>query len=189
MIVSCEFGKHLQAVGAFSKYIGIGCLGRERKFMVELDVKIGSAELFDYMLMHSYNSPIGILGSCLGGLVGVMGAIQQRWSFVFFGLILLLYTPITLYSRSKRQAAAEVFQKPLHYVLDEQGLTISQDEVSTQLEWDAMVKAVSTNKSIILYTSTVNATIIPKAQMGDLYGAVLEMISTHMPPKKVKIRA
>lgn len=157
--------------------------------MVELDVKIGSKELYDYMLMHSYNSPIGILGSGLGGVIVVMGAMRQQWSFVIFGLLLLIYTPITLYTRSKRQAAAEVFQNPLHYVLDEQGLTISQGEVSTQLEWDAMVKAVSTNKSIILYTSTVNATIIPKAQMGDLYGAVIEMISTHMPPKKVKIRA
>ena len=51
-----------------------------------------------------------------------------------------------------------------------------------------MHKAVSTGRSIILYTSRVNATIFPKRQLGDQKMAVVEMISTHMPPAKVKIR-
>ena len=51
-----------------------------------------------------------------------------------------------------------------------------------------MHKAVSTGKSIILYTSPMNATIFPKRQMEEQKVAVIEMISTHMPPAKVKIR-
>ncbi len=158
--------------------------------MVELDVKIGAKELYDYMLMHTYNSPSGILGSGFGGVLVVAGALRGQWIFVIAGIFLLLYLPWTLFIKSRQQAANNpAFQESLHYVLDESGLTISQGEATATQAWEDMVKAVSTNKSIIIYTSNVNATIIPKDQMGDLYMSVLEIISTHMPPKKVKIKA
>ena len=80
------------------------------------------------------------------------------------------------------------FQKPLHYVLDDTGVTISQGEESVQYLWEEMVKAVSTGRSIILYTSPVNATLFPRRELGDKTAAVIEMISTHMPANKVKIR-
>ena len=57
------------------------------------------------------------------------------------------------------------------------------------MAWGDMYKAVSTGRSIILYTSRVNATIFPKRQLGDSKASVIEMISTHMPPARVKIRS
>ena len=51
-----------------------------------------------------------------------------------------------------------------------------------------MKKAVSTTRSIVVYTSAVNASIFPKRELGEKSSAVIEMISIHMPPKKVKIR-
>lgn len=51
------------------------------------------------------------------------------------------------------------------------------------------MKAVSTGRSIIVYTAKNNATIFPKSQMQDKTTDVIEMISTHMPPTKVKIRS
>lgn len=81
------------------------------------------------------------------------------------------------------------FQEPLQYTLDQEGLTISQGQEEGRMAWEDMYKAVSTSRSIILYTSRVNATIFPKRQLGDQKVAVIEMISTHMPPAKVKIRS
>jgi hypothetical protein len=52
-----------------------------------------------------------------------------------------------------------------------------------------MVKAVSTGHSIIVYTSRVNATIFPNRETKDKRMDVIRMISTHMPPKKVRIRS
>ena len=57
-----------------------------------------------------------------------------------------------------------------------------------QMAWEGMVKAISTPKSIVVYTTAVNACIFPKRDLGDGKMKVIEMISTHMPPKKVKIR-
>ena len=119
----------------------------------------------------------------------IVALAKGQWIFLIGGIALLLYLPWILLIKSRQQALSNpVFQQPLHYVLDEQGITISQGETSTCQAWEDMVKAVSTGRSIIVYTSRVNATIFPKNQMGDKRAAVIEMISTHMPPKKVKIR-
>ena len=159
-------------------------------FMVETDVKISAADLYDYVLMHTYSGASGIIGSTAGALFVVAGFMTQKWLLVIAGIIILLYLPVTLWTKSKLQwSANEAFQKPLHYVLDDNGITVSQGEVSESQSWEDMVKAVSTTRSIILYTSGRNASIFPKAQLGDQKDALIEMISTHMPPKKVKIRS
>ena len=158
--------------------------------MVEVDIKISAGDLYDYMLMHSYNSPSGIMGSTLGAVMVLVALSTKQWLFLIGGLALLLYLPWVLFIKSRQQAINNpVFKQPLHYVLDENGITISQGETSTTQGWEDMVKAVSTGRSIIVYTSRVNATIFPKRQLGDKKTAVIETISTYMTPAKVKIRA
>lgn len=157
--------------------------------MVELDIKIESGDLYDYNLRHAYNSASGLMGSILGALMVIVALSSKQWIFLIGGMALLLYLPWTLFIKSKQQILAnQVFKEPLHYVLDEQGITISQGEVSDTQKWEDMVKAVSTSRSIIVYTSRVNATIFPKRQLGDKTAGVIECISTHMPPAKVKIK-
>lgn len=158
--------------------------------MVEFDVKIEAGDLYDYMLMHTYSSASGVLGSTVGALLILLAIGTQRWAFIVLGVILLLYLPWTLFIQSRRQVLTNPsFQKPLHYVLDDTGITISQGEDSVQYSWEELYKAVSTGRSIIVYTSRINATIFPKKQMEDKRAGVIEMISTHMPPNKVKIRS
>lgn len=158
--------------------------------MVELDVKIEAGDLYDYMLMHTYSSAAGVMGTAFGAVLILLALGTQRWAFIALGTLLILYLPWTLFVKSRRQVLSNPsFQKPLHYVLDDQGLTISQGEDSVQYLWEEMHKAVSTGRSIILYTSRVNATLFPKRQIEDKKVNVIEMISTHMPPNKVKIRS
>jgi len=157
--------------------------------MLEFDVKITDKDLYDYMMAHSYNSASGILGSCVGGLMVVVALLNGHWLYLICGVILLLYLPLNLRIKSKQQLVNnDAFRKPLHYIVNEEGITISQGEQSQTQKWEAMYKAVSTNRSIIVYTSKVSATIFPRSQMGENTVKVIEMISTHMPPKKVKIR-
>ena len=156
--------------------------------MLELDVRIKAGDLYDYLLMHTYNGPSGLLGSCFGALLVVIGALKAEWIWVIAGGVLLVYLPWTLFLRSRKQALNPAFQKPLHYVLDEEGIMVSQDDVEQKQSWDSMVKAVSTSKSIIVYTTAVNATIFPKRELGDQKAALIQIISTHMPPSKVRIK-
>ena len=157
--------------------------------MLELDVKIEAKDLYDYMVAHTYSKPFNILASCFGGLLVVMGAMTSRWVFVIGGIALLLYLPWNLFLKSRQQAVNNpAFKQPLHYVLDDTGITVSQGEVSQSQTWENMYKAISTNKSIIVYTSPVNATIFPRRVLGADTARCIEIISTHMPPAKVKIR-
>lgn len=158
--------------------------------MVKLTVRIKAGDLYDYMLRHSYNSPAGILGSAFGAVLIIFAFVSRYWAILVLGALMLLYLPWTLFIRSRKQILSNPsFQEPLQYTLDDMGLTISQGEEEARMEWGDMYKAVSTGRSIILYTSRVNATIFPKRELGDQKAAVIEMISTHMPPARVKIRS
>lgn len=158
--------------------------------MVEFDVKINANDLYDYMMMHSYSSFSGILGSCVGAIMIVFAVYMKQWIFLIFGIVLILYLPYTYFLKSRQQIVSNpAFKKPLHFVLDETGITVSQGEEQQCQNWEDMVKAISTNRSIIIYTSKINATIFPKKELKDNKDRVIEMISTHMPPSKVKIKA
>ncbi len=157
--------------------------------MLELDVKIEAKDLYDYMVAHTYSKPINILASCFGAFMIIVGMMNKHWVFVIGGVVLLLYLPWTLFLKSRQQVVNNpVFKETMHYVLDDKGITISQGEQTQSQEWGNMYKAISTNKSIIVYTSPVNATIFPRRALGDNVTQCIQIICTHMPPAKVKIR-
>ena len=81
-----------------------------------------------------------------------------------------------------------VFRQPLHYVLNDEGITVKSGDDTDSLPWDRMYKAVSTNRSIIVYTNRINACIFPKDDLGAQKDEVIRMISTHMDAKQVNIR-
>ena len=156
---------------------------------IEFDVKIDAGVLYDYMLHHTYNSAAGILGTVVGALMIVAFSMGRGVLFLIAGIVVLAYLPWTLFIKSRQQALmTPAFKKPLHYKLDEEGIIVSQDDSEEKQEWGQIFKAVSTGKSIIVYTSKVNASIFPKRDLGENKAKVIEIISTHMPPSKVKIR-
>ena len=99
------------------------------------------------------------------------------------------YLPLALLLKANQQVqGTPAFKKPLHYKLTEEGICVSQDENEEMQSWSACYKAISTRSSIILYTSKTTASIFPKKDLGEKKDAVIQIISTHMPPNKVKIR-
>ena len=73
--------------------------------MVELDVKITSGDLYDFLLRHSYNSVSGLLGAVIGALGVVVGISRQYWIYLILGVVILLYLPWALFIKSKQQVA------------------------------------------------------------------------------------
>ncbi|MBD5501072.1 MAG: YcxB family protein [Lachnospiraceae bacterium] len=156
---------------------------------VEFDIQMTSADLYDYMLHHTYNSAQGLIGSVAGALMIVAAAAGAGILCLIAGMIVLLYLPITLFLKSKQQFLMNAsFKRPLHFKMTEEGIEVSQGEETQSQKWEEMHRAVSTMKSIILYTSPVNASIFPRRELGEKIPGVIEMISTHMPSSKVKIR-
>lgn len=156
---------------------------------LEIDVKMTANALYDYMLYHTYHSFAGILGAVVGVFLVLVFVSGQSPIYLIAGLVVLGYLPYALFTRSRRQyLSTPAFKEPLKYIFTDEGVSVSQNEVTESMIWADMVKAVSTPTSIILYTSKVNASIFPKKDLGDKKALLIQAISTHMDPKKVKIR-
>ena len=156
---------------------------------LEFDIKITSRDLYDYMLRHTYHSAQGLLGTCVGALSIFIFLNNFQPLYLIMGIVIVLYLPWTLYLKSGQQVQNNpAFKEPLHYVLDEEGIHVSQGEATECQKWQDMHKAVATGRSIIVYTSSVNACIFPRKQLDGMEQQVLAYISTHMKPSKVNIR-
>lgn len=156
---------------------------------IEFDVNVTAGDLYDYMLHHTYSSASGLIGAVAGALMIVAYFAGAGIFCLIGGIIILAYLPITLFLKSKQQFLLNpAFKKPLHYKMTDDGIEVSQGEEVQSQKWEDMHKAVSTGRSLIVYTTPVNATIFPRRDLGEKAPGVIEIISKHMPPKKVKIR-
>ncbi len=155
----------------------------------EFDVKMTTGKMYDYMLRHTFTSFAGLLGELLGVLLVAGAFVYSQWIYFVVGVVCIFYQPVALYWRSSRQVkSTPAFAAPLHYVLDDTGVSVTSGEETESLPWEKMYKAVSTSRSVILYTNRVTACIFPKEDMGDKKDEVIRIISAHMDPKQVNIR-
>ena len=156
---------------------------------LEFDVKMTPAAMYDYLLHHTYSGMSGIVGAIAGAFCIIVFAANKYPIYLIAGIIILAYLPISLFLKANQQVqGTPAFKKPLHYKMTEEGITVSQDGNEEMQSWDACYKAVSTRSSIILYTSKTTASIFPKKDLSEKKDSLIQMISTHMPPNKVKIR-
>jgi len=160
--------------------------------MVETDIKLTVGDLYDYNLRHSYTQISTLLATAVG-IAGVAVGLywrQQYWiMMVVIGALLILYMPITLFVKSSQTIAlSPAMKKPVHYLLNEEGITVTQGDQSQTLPWDGVTKAVSTGRSIIIYTSKNSASVFPRKQVGESLPVLIQTISANLDPKKNKIK-
>ena len=143
----------------------------------EFDIKMTIRDMYRFNLYHAYHNSQGILSIVLAIMICVIavltwGDIDMAYSvlYLFFAGVLLLYIPVTLRGKSKLQVEkSPVFKQPLHYVIDEQGITASQ-----------VYKLVSTKHAILVYGSRIRANVIPRDQIGEHYAVIFQLAKEHM---------
>lgn len=164
-------------------------VGWRQSMKEEFDIQMSTMVLYRYMLYHAYRGLAGLLGTFLG-LVLVVAFLQNHAPlYLIFGIVLLAYTPVTLHLQAAKQFQAnEAWKKPLHYCMDNEGIVVSQGEAEQKISWQEVTKAVSSADAILVYTGKNNASVLPKRQLGERLAAVVQIISTHVDPKKVHIR-
>ncbi len=155
---------------------------------VEFDVRMNTSKMYDYMLYQIFTSFSGILGEAVGLLLIVGYFLSHKIVYLIAGIVIVFYLPVALYMQAKKQVMSPAFKEPQHYKLTEEGIEITICEQSDSAPWEAVAKVVSTRKNIILYTNKVRASLFPIEDLGDKKEKVVEMISTHVDPKKVNIK-
>ncbi len=155
----------------------------------EFDVNMSVSSLYDFNMYHYYTGVTGVVGSAAGALLFIVYAAYRQPAYLLCGLIMLFYGPVSLFvSAGKQIKLNPVYKHPMHYVMDDEGVTVTAGEESLTVSWSDMYKARSTPQSILLYTGLKNAWIFPKRDLGSARYDVIEAISTHMDPSRVKIR-
>lgn len=156
---------------------------------LDFDVQVTPGAMYDYLLHHTYSGMSGILGTAFGIFLIMAFAATRYPIYLIAGIVVIVYLPVTLYLKANQQIAmTPAFKKPLHYHMDDDGISVSQDDSTQQQAWEDCYRAISTHHSIILYTSRTTASIFPRTDLGERQEALIRMISAHMPPEKVKIR-
>lgn len=155
----------------------------------EVDVHIKASDLFDYSLRHSYTSLSGLLSTIIGFLMiyAYFAKGASVW-YLLFGIIVVVYIPANLFLMSRQQAMQETFRKPLRYTFYKEGMAVSQGDVQDVIGWDYILKAVATSNSIIVYTGKNRASIFPRRDLNPDATALIQVLSTHLDPKKIKIK-
>ncbi len=151
--------------------------------MVQVRVTIEASDWFDYLLFHTYNSPRGLAGSCLGAMLVVIGVLRGSTVLALAGLAALAVVPILLWQRSKKQVKAPDFDGTIEYVLDGEGIRGN----GRLIVWEEVEKAFSTTKSLIVYVKG-GVLLFPKKCLGDQKAGLIETISTHVAPDKIRIK-
>lgn len=106
-------------------------------------------------------------------------------------LIFLLYVPLTLRIRSKRQIhMSDALKDVLHFEMREDGIAVTTDHKTEEaiLPWDMIYKAVTTKHNLLIYSNRVNAYIIPKAQATEELPQIYAMLRQHCKDYRLHIK-
>lgn len=163
---------------------------------VEFDITLTSKDMYRFNMYQMYSGFHGWFSVILSIFVFVVAVVTygevtvtKTILYLVFGIIFLIYPPVSLYLRSKHTlAASEVLRGALHYAVDEGGFTVSQKEESAQLPWDAIYKMVATKHNVLVYSNRTNAYVIPREQLGENYQVLAEIANAKLAKYRVKMK-
>ena len=140
----------------------------------EFDFQMDEKTLGDFYTSHNmmggsafFWPMVGAVAIALAIFSGDATPLAYRLLYVLFGLLFIFYIPWDL----KRKAAKQVktnpyYAEPIHYVLDEEGITTTQGEKSASLPWEQFSKIKLTKKSVFLYMKNKNACVFSQEVFG-----------------------
>lgn len=154
----------------------------------EFDINMRTGDMFAFMARQQYTGFRGLFTLIIN--IIVLLCLVLNWEnydltarlLLIFVLILFdVYLPINLYVRARVQVkTAERFQTVTHYLITEEGITVSQGEESIELLWGHLQKYKAAGKRIYVYTSRITAFIFPKEQIGnDAYEFLLKQLKAN----------
>lgn len=163
---------------------------------IELDVKMTFKDMYRFNLYHAYHTSQGILSIMLAVmlvLISVLswGDVNVTYNVLYLlaAVVILFYVPLNLRSKVKRQLnQSEVYQKPIHYSFDENGITTSFADQSVTMPWKQLYKIVSTKHLVLLYGGRIRANVIPRDQLGDDYTALFELAKAQVDSYRFKMK-
>lgn len=149
-------------------------------FSVQMTVK----DVYMFTMYHVYHSFSGRFGFCLS-LVALVNLIlsfdslsdQNKTILTFVAAWFTVLEPVRMFWRARKQVKrTPAYNQPLHYMLDESGITVSQNDESQTIAWENLVKIVKTSSQYLVYSSKIHAFIFPRKDIGMACDALDAMV-------------
>ena len=163
----------------------------EIKFSVTMKVKT----MYRFLMRHAYSGASGIINLVISGGALVLllaGFADSTAGKVMLGIIAALFTiinPLYLYYKAAAQVRlTKMFSKPLEYVVNAEGITVSQGEESLQIAWTDLRKIIETKTDFYLYLSLTRAYIFPKEELDGKEKDFRKIVTEHINPAICKCR-
>lgn len=161
----------------------------------EFEVTITDKDMYRFNIYHAYHGFQGVIATLAGIWVLVMagltyGKVETVYTvlYIVLGIVFLVYVPGSLYLRSKQQVlSSDELKHALHYKIDDEGVHVSQGERTADLPWKQIYKMVSNKNQILIYSSRVNAYIIPKEAVGEVYQTIVGLAVNHLEGFRLKL--
>lgn len=163
---------------------------------IEFDITLTSKDMYRFNMYQTYSGfhgwfsvAVSIFAFIAAGLT--YGKVEFTYTLLYiaFGIIFLLYLPVTLYIRSGHSpAASRILGKPLHYAVDEEGIGVSQGEENAKLPWEQIYKMVATKHNVLVYSNRINAYVIPREQLGNRYAELAGLAVSKLEKYRVKMQ-
>lgn len=174
-------------------------LGKEvngmNKENVAFSVQMTPGEVFKFTIYHSYHKLSGIVGVCLSLLALLLLVTsfseltdQNKTVLTIVALWFTILEPLTLFGRARTQVRKnKAYQKPLHYQMNQDGITVSQDEEQQTIPWNNLMKIVETKSQYLVYSSKIHAFVFPKKALGDECRTVEDIMVHYTKDTTVKL--
>lgn len=163
---------------------------------VNINVKMTVKAMFEFLLYHNYANVPGFSGFLLGFVCLALGAnalgkgdSRQIFLFFFLALMILIVNPIMLWTKAAKQVKTiPMFQEPISYEFSDEGIVISQKDVSEKLVWDNVAKVVEVKNVYVIFISRVRAFILTKESVEGGTEQFKEIVRGNLEARRVKFK-
>ncbi|MBO6214049.1 MAG: YcxB family protein [Lachnospiraceae bacterium] len=167
---------------------------------IEFDVKPTQKDYYKFNMRHTYTSFNGIITIVVGIVVIILAFLmRERLTTPYFLLYLVLavafmvYYPFHYWVGAKRLAAISDLNGGIHFRVEDDGIHVSMKPGGTGTEqtevmtWDMFYLALATKEYIYMYSSRVNAYIVPKSVLGDKLETFLGLLREKLPEHRRRL--
>lgn len=156
---------------------------------MELNIQLTKADLMEYYMSRLYASTSGLIGTVIGCWLFLLFAKGAGIGFLIAAVLLVAVFPVQCRIRVQKLAKQLQLPRSQHMTLDEQGITVCAEAAQPSLlPWQEVTQAFSTRRSIAVTSKNAGPVLFPRRQLQEQLGDLTEMLSTHLPPDKVRIR-
>lgn len=160
------------------------------------DVKLQPKDLYRFNMYQTYTGLqgwisiiLGILGFVMAGITFGEAEIPYTVMYIVVGLLFLFYVPVSLWFRAKSTLKTNaVLAGELHYEVSEEQIRVTQGQESGELPWDAIYKIVSNKSQILIYSTRINAYVIPREQIGEQYEVFCAIAKKKLDSYRLKLK-